>query len=53
MCFLYYLDFTDGRIEAQRGAETHSRSHSTEQAELGFWAKPGILFLTSQYNPYS
>ena len=25
----------------------------TEQAELGFWAKPGILFLTSQYNPYS
>ena len=30
MCFLYYLDFTDGRIEAQRGAETHSRSHSTE-----------------------
>lgn len=45
----FYLDFTDGKTEAQRGAETGS--HSKEQAELGFWPKPGALFLTPQYSP--
>ena len=34
MCFPYYLDFTDGRTEAQRGAETHSRSHRTGRAGI-------------------
>lgn len=32
---VYYLDVTDGKTEAQRGAETCSRSHSREQARLG------------------